>query len=298
MMNQRDVATEGLQAVRAYVGRPDFRTDPEISREGFKMWMESARVRDYDDLDLDHIFRLAASRRHTLIEGQMGEHQIQSLLCADDFDIFLQNANGAYEPTGGMSRLEAFARVMSLRAPLQAVQIALFASVTNPWSIGKEELRWIIYLFNSQFDVAQVYAMTKAELVGRYSDISKDCLTEWPKIRDSIQTRDGLVPPNSIDVGYRSLRRLQEMCERLAAEEMAQMFGLEAPPPVTNALTQTASESWNREQSLIVNLIEIEGGGASQGRRRGDITEVCCSGCVRYAWVRLRRLECTHRSRG
>jgi hypothetical protein len=180
LISQMDHAIEELQTVRDYVRQQDFWSDPDIIAKGFEVWMEKARAHDYHSLEPDHVLRLAASRRHSNepTEGIYGLYQpirdILPKLYKDDFEIFVQHAIGTCEPTGGLSRLEAFEKTITICPPLVAVQVALFASVTNPWSVSKEKLQWIIYLFNSQFDIPQVYAMSKAELVVHFNSIAGD----------------------------------------------------------------------------------------------------------------------------
>jgi hypothetical protein len=177
MLHQR-----GVQAVRLYVRRTEFQTDADLHDQGFAMWMENARIHDYDRLEPDHLYRLADSRGHSCTEDNVNVREVRNLLYRGDFDTFARNAVGAYD-AGGLSRLETFERLKSvLGEPLHAVQIALFAWVTNPWNIDKEELQWIIYLFNAQFNMAQVLTMTKGELVALYNNSLRQGCSGWPKI--------------------------------------------------------------------------------------------------------------------
>jgi hypothetical protein len=104
--------------------------------------------------------------------------------------------------------------------------------------------------------------MTKGEL---YDDALRQGLSGWPTIRETIHIDNDIVPLAQIDMGYRTLRRLMEMYERMAEEDARQMTAPQASPPSTAFRVQTTSEPRGPERSLIVKLCEL-GGGDSPGR--------------------------------
>jgi hypothetical protein len=61
-------------------------------------------------------------------------------------------------------------------------------------------------------------------------------------------------------MAYRSLLRLQELCERLEAEDDARGYGEVLNDPIVDPSVQLASDAWNRNQSFIVTVAELEGG--------------------------------------
>jgi hypothetical protein len=173
------------------------------------MWMDNARLDDYDRVEAEHIYHIASSRGRTLPEGSTID-SIRRSLYQEDYDACVRNSVGAYD-AGAPSRLETYKKVIGMVTPLHAVQIALFGFIQNPWDIDVEELQWIVYLYHANYSMVQVLTMTKQEHVVLYTDSAEQGGLGWPSIRKTIQHGEDEIPLDQIDVGYRSLRALRDL---------------------------------------------------------------------------------------
>jgi hypothetical protein len=231
-----------------------------------------------NNLENDHILRLAIARRVSseTDKGTLGAlptiGEIVTPLYVEDFETFVKQTIGTRDLITGVTRLEAYKKARTISSAHVALRVALFATTTNPWNLSREELQWIIYLFNDKYTILDVWNMSKNELVFNHRHIAADLPNRAILRRDVELLNDEKVPLRCIDVAYRSLVRLQGLHERLEVQKESQEYGQVLFERTVDSSFQLACEPWNQSQSLIISVAELEGAGDSQGPK-GDATQ-------------------------
>ena len=102
--------------------------------------------------------------------------------------------------------------------------------------------------------------MSKNELVFNHRHIAKDMPARAILRKDVELLHDEKVPLRCIDMAYRSLTRLRHLNEGLEAQKDSLDYEAIFSEMTVDSTYQLPCEPWNRSQSLIISVAEIEGG--------------------------------------
>jgi hypothetical protein len=177
-----------IQSATAYVKAnltgDEAKADFETWNKGFCMWWRNVKVTNYDNLDADQILRLVIRRRlmSDEDEGERGEIAITEenlmKLYIEDFDNFIMYTRGERDHSVRITRLEAYKKALEGSPVNVAFRVTLFATTTSPWSLSRNELEWITYLFNAEHTMKKVRNMPKSELeFSRKKNQGRHCRT-------------------------------------------------------------------------------------------------------------------------
>jgi hypothetical protein len=127
------------------------------------------------------------------------------------------------------------------------------------------------YLFDAEYTIKKVRDMPKSELVFNYKRIRDDIAARAILRKDVEISQGSTVQIKCVDMGYRSLNRLQNLHDELCVLD----------PGLADKQTSTAEhpvlrEPWEKTQSHIIPVAELEGGFCAQGC--GCIHD--CAGCT------------------
>jgi hypothetical protein len=242
------------------------RNNYENLEKGFQLWRYNAEMIEYDTLEADQILRLAIEWE--LIseedEGKQGADALKDKriykLYVDDFDAFILQTVGERDHSVRNTRLEAFKKALEAGLPDVVFWVTLFSTTTNPWSLAKSELEWITYLFNGKYTMKQVEEMPMTELTFNYRKIRDDFAARAMLRKDVENSAGSTVPLNCIDVGYRSLNRLQSL-----RDELLVLYPAMVDKQASTAEFPIRREPWGKSRSHIISVAELEGGDCAQG---------------------------------
>jgi hypothetical protein len=116
----------------------------------------------YNNLENDRILRLATGPglSSETDKGELGARatvkEIVNVLYVEDYDNFVNITIGARDPVIGVTRLDAYRKARTVSPAPVALRVTLFAITANPWSLSREELEWITYLFNEKYTMQNV----------------------------------------------------------------------------------------------------------------------------------------------
>jgi hypothetical protein len=186
------------------------------------MWWQHVKVTNYDNLEADQILRLVINRG-LMSDGDEGELDVIAIekenlskLYIEDFDNSIMRARGERDHSVRIARLEAFKKALTFSPVNVAFRVTLFATTTSPWSLSGDELEWITYLSNADYTMKKVRKMSKRELVFNHKRIREDIAARAMLRKDVEISQENKVQLKCIDMGYRSLNRLQylhgELC--------------------------------------------------------------------------------------
>jgi hypothetical protein len=130
-------------------------------------------------------------------------------LYVEDYDNFVMKTKSTRDRIVGITRLDAFRKALTVSPAHVAFRVTLFATTASPWSLSRDELGWIAYLFNAEYTMKKVRNMSKEELVCNRKQIREDIAGRAILRKDVEILREEKVQLNCIDMGYRSLTRLQ-----------------------------------------------------------------------------------------
>jgi hypothetical protein len=179
------------------------------------MWWQHVKVTNYDNLEADQILRLVINRglMSDEDEGELDviaiEKENLSKLYIEDFDNSIMRARGERDHSVRIARLEAFKKALTVSPVNVAFRVTLFATTTSPWSLSGDELEWITYLSNADYTMKKVRKMSKRELVFNHKRIREDIAARAMLRKDVEISQENKVQLKCIDMGYRSLNRLQ-----------------------------------------------------------------------------------------
>jgi hypothetical protein len=168
---------------------------------------------------------------------------------------------GTRDPIAGVTRLEAYKKARTISSTHVALRVALFATTTNPWNLSREELQWIIYLFNDKYTILDVWNMSKNELVFNHRHTPADLPNRSILRRDVELLNDEKVPLRCADVAYHSLVRLQHLHERLEAQKGSQDYGTVFSERTVDSSFQLACEPWESKSISHHLRCRARGGG-------------------------------------
>jgi hypothetical protein len=93
-----------------------FKNDYDAYQTGFQLWWDGVGTVDYNNLENDHILRLAIARglSSETDTGELGAlatiEEIVEMLYIEDYDNFANQTIGARNPVIGVTRLDAYKR--------------------------------------------------------------------------------------------------------------------------------------------------------------------------------------------
>jgi hypothetical protein len=238
------------------------KTDFETWDKGFRLWWDNVNVTEYDTLEADQILRLVILRRLMSEddEGEQGADAMKkenlSKLYLEDFDNFILQTRCERDHSVRNTRLDAHKKALEVGPADVAFRVTLFATMTSPWSLARDELEWITHLFNAEYTMQKVRNMPASELAFNDKRIKDDIAARAILRKDVGNSQRSTERLNCIDMGYRSLNRLQSLHDKLRVLDP----GL-ADKQASTAEYPILREPWEKSQSRIISAAELEGGG-------------------------------------
>jgi hypothetical protein len=133
--------------------------------------------------------------------------------------------------------------------------VTLVATTTSPWGLSRDELERITYLFSAEYTMKKVRNMPKREFVFNRKKIRED-IAARAMLREDVEiSQENKVQLKCVDMGYRSLNRLQDLHGELCILDpgLADKQDSTAEYPVLR-------EPWEKSHSRIISAAELEGG--------------------------------------
>jgi hypothetical protein len=155
-------------------------------------------VTGYNTLEADQILRLVIHRR-LMSEDDEGKQGVDAIKEENMFKLYIEDFDNSIMQTGGkrdhsvrITRLDAYKKALEV-SPIDVVfRVTLFATTTSPWSLVRDELEWVTYLFNTEYTMKKVRDMPKSELAFNYKRI-RDDIAARAMLRKDVEISQGVL---------------------------------------------------------------------------------------------------------